>query len=69
MMAVAGVQVLLFTIGVVRRSYLAIAVPVLGAIAAISGLLFWIGYTMVSMEPDAAELDMQEDEQPQAFSA
>ncbi len=64
LMAVSGLQMLVFTIGVMRRSYLAVALPVLAAMVAVSGLLFWIGYTMVNMEPDLAELDMEEEPQP-----
>ncbi len=59
----------MFTVGVLRRSYLAVALPVLAATCAVSGLLFWIGYTMVNMEPDLAELDMEEEEEPQPASA
>jgi hypothetical protein len=61
LMAVSGLQMLLFTIGIMRRSYAAIALPVLGAMAAISGLLFWVGYTMVNMQPDLSELDLEDD--------
>ncbi len=67
LMAVSGLQMLIFTLGMMRKSYLAVALPVLAATAAISGLLFWVGYTMVNMEPDLVELDM--DEEPQAASA
>ncbi|MCH8950043.1 MAG: hypothetical protein IIB87_06665 [Chloroflexi bacterium] len=55
---------LVFTLGVMRRSYLAVALPVMAATMAVSGLLFWIGYTMVNMEPDLEELDMEEEPQP-----
>ncbi len=68
LMAVSGLQMLLFTIGVMRRSYLAIALPVIGAVTAISGLLFWVGYTMASMESDLTDLDL-EDEDPLEASA
>ena len=69
LMAVSALQMLVFTLGVARRSYYAVALPVLGAMAAVSGLLFWVGYTMANMEPDLAELDMEEEEEPQpAFS-
>lgn len=69
LMAAAGLQALIFTIGVLRRSYFAVALPVLGATMAVSGLLFWVGYTMVNMEPDLTELDMEEDESLQSASA
>jgi hypothetical protein len=69
LMAISALQMLVFTLGVARRSYYAVALPVLGAMATISGLLFWVGYTMANMEPDLAELDMEEEEEPQpAFS-
>jgi hypothetical protein len=61
LMAVSGLQMLLFTIGVMRRSYLAIALPIIGAVAAVSGLLFWVGYTMASMESDLGDLDLEDD--------
>ncbi len=69
LMAVSALQMLVFTVGVLRRSYLAIALPVLAAMGAISGLLFWIGYTMANMAPELAELDMEEEEELQAASA
>ena len=62
LMAVAALQMLIFTIGMLRRSYLAVALPVLAAMSAASGLLFWIGYTMVNMQPDLTELDLDEEE-------
>ena len=62
LMAVSGLQLLVFTLGMLRKSYLAVALPVFAATAAISGLLFWIGYTMANMEPDLSELDLEEEE-------
>ena len=62
LMAISALQMLVFTLGVMRRSYLAVALPVLAAMGAVSGLLFWIGYTMVNMEPDLSELDTEEEE-------
>ena len=64
LMAVSGLQMLVFTLGVMRRSYLAVALPVLAATTAVSGLLFWVGYTMLNMEPDLADLDMDEEPEP-----
>ena len=63
LMAASGLQMLVFTLGMLRKSYVAVALPVFAAMSAISGLLFWIGYTMVNMEPDLAELDMEEEEE------
>ena len=68
LMAVPSILMLIFTLGVLRRSYLAVALPVLGAVGVVSGVLFWIGYTMVSMEPDMAELDGDEVEPTEASS-
>ncbi len=62
LMAVSGLSLLVFGMGILRRSYLAIALPVFAATAAISGLLFWIGYTMTNMEPELSELDLEEEE-------
>ena len=68
-MAIAAVQSLIFLIGVLRRSYLAIALPVVAAMTAVSGILFWVGYTMTKMEPEPAELDVEEEAELQAVSA
>ncbi len=62
LMAVSGLSILFFGMGILRKSYLAIALPVFAATAAFSGLLFWIGYTMANMEPDLSELDLEEEE-------
>ena len=61
LMTVAGVQMLVFLIGVMRRSYLAIALPVMAAVAAVCGVLFWVGYTMSTMKPGIGDLDMEEE--------
>ena len=66
LMALSALQMLVFTIGIVRRSYLAIALPVLVAMGAVSGVLFWVGYTMASMDTDLSELDMLDEEEPAA---
>lgn len=63
LMATAAIQMVLFTLGVLRRSYLAVALPMFAAVSAVSGLLFWIGYTMVNMEPDLGELDLEDEEE------
>jgi len=62
LMAASGLQLLIFTLGMMRRSYLAVALPVFAATAAMSALLFWIGYTMANMEPEVSELDLEEEE-------
>lgn len=62
LMAVSALQMLVFTLGMLRRSYLAVALPVLTAMAAVSGLIFWVGYTMMSMEPDLTDLELESEE-------
>jgi hypothetical protein len=61
LMAVAAFQGLFMLIGTMRRSYLAIALPVLTAVGAISALMFWVGWTMANTEPDLAELEAAEE--------
>lgn len=45
-----------FVIGVVRQSYWALAVPVAGAVVSLLGMVFWIGWAIVtqktSLPPD-----------------
>jgi hypothetical protein len=62
----AAVQMLIMTIGTLRRSYYVIALPVLAAVGVISALAFWVGWTMMNTEPDLAELEEQ-DVVPAAF--
>ncbi len=69
LMAVSALQMLVFTLGMLRRSYLAVALPVLTAMGAVSGLIFWVGYTMMSMEPDLADLELESEEGAEAASA
>jgi uncharacterized membrane protein YesL len=60
LMAVAGLNALIMLIGTMRRSYLAIALPVLAATSVISALAFWVGWTMANTEPDLAQLEEQD---------
>jgi uncharacterized membrane protein YesL len=60
MMAVSAVEMLVMLIGVMRRSYLAIALPVITAVGVISALAFWVGWTMANTEPDLAALEEQD---------
>jgi hypothetical protein len=60
LMVVAAAQGLFMLIGTMRRSYLAIALPVLGAVGLISALMFWVGWTMANTEPELAELEAAE---------
>ena len=48
----AAVEMLLFLIGVMRRSYLTLALPVTAAVAACAAITFWLGWTMAGMDED-----------------
>jgi hypothetical protein len=52
LMAGAVLQMLLFVIGAAKRSYLALALPVMAAMTALTALTFWVGWTMVTMEEE-----------------
>ena len=56
-MIISAVQLVIFFWAVMRRSYMAIALPVMSALAAFSALAFWIGWTMFTGE---AEEEMEE---------
>lgn len=49
------VQFLIFLIAALRRSYLAVALPVTAAMATLTALAFWIGWTMMTMEEEPEE--------------
>jgi hypothetical protein len=57
LMAVAAVQGLLMVAGMLRRSYLVIAIPVVAAVGLVSALMFWVGWTMANTAADLAELE------------
>jgi uncharacterized membrane protein YesL len=53
----ASLHMLVMLIGTMRRSYLAIALPVVIATSIVSALAFWVGWTMMNTEPELAELE------------
>jgi hypothetical protein len=57
----AVLQMMLFLWAAARRSYMAVALPVMGVLAAISALAFWIGWTMFSTESELEE-EFEEEE-------
>jgi hypothetical protein len=59
-MAVSGVSLAVFLAGVVRRSYLVLAVPVAILAGATAGLTFWIGYTMATTRWEEDDLGAYE---------
>ena len=48
-------QMIVFLWAVARRSYMAIALPMMGALVTISALAFWIGWTMFTSEAEPEE--------------
>lgn len=48
LMAGSVLQLVLFLLGARRRSYAALAIPLLAALAVVSALAFWVGYTMAT---------------------
>jgi hypothetical protein len=54
--AVAVVGALLFLIGILSRSYWALAIPVAALTLFVLGLAFWVGWTIltVDVEPEPA---------------
>jgi hypothetical protein len=54
-MIVSIFQFVIFFWAITRRSYMAIALPVMSALAAVSALAFWIGWTMFTAEEEDVE--------------
>jgi uncharacterized membrane protein YesL len=53
----AALQLLVFLIGLARKSYLALALPITLAVAGVSALAIWVGWTMLTTETDLPEPD------------
>ncbi|MSQ61731.1 MAG: hypothetical protein EXR43_04035 [Dehalococcoidia bacterium] len=60
-MALAVIQMLGFLIAASRRSYAALAIPIAAALAGLSALAFWIGWTMATTEADLEGLEFEEE--------
>jgi hypothetical protein len=56
-MAGAALEMLLFLYGAARRSYMAVALPVMAAVTAVSALAFWVGWTLLTTEEESPELE------------
>jgi hypothetical protein len=52
LMALSGLQLLVFFFGFARRSHVIVALPVGLLTALTSGLLFWVGYTLAVKDWD-----------------
>jgi uncharacterized membrane protein YesL len=57
----AMAEMAVFLFGVVRRSYLALAVPLLFALGAVNLLAVWVGWTMLTTEPELPDNQELED--------
>ena len=55
LIAGAALEMLLFIYGAMRRSYLALALPMTAAMTALTALTFWVGWTMLVMEEEAED--------------
>jgi hypothetical protein len=59
-MAATVLQMIIFLWATAKRSYMAVALPVMAAVAAVSALTFWIGWTMFTTESELDE-DLEEE--------
>jgi hypothetical protein len=59
LMAAAALQMLIFLVGAARRSYMAVALPVMAGISLVSALAFWVGWTMMTAELDELEEELE----------
>jgi hypothetical protein len=53
--AFVAIEMVLFLYGALRRSYLALALPMTAAMTALTALGFWVGWTMMSLEDEPEE--------------
>ena len=60
----AAVELVLFLYGVARRSYLALAIPVTAAVAGLSAVAMWVGWTMLTTVTDMPEPELEEPPPP-----
>lgn len=60
LLAGAAIELLLFLNGIRRRSYAAIAIPVTSAVAGLTVLAMWVGWTMLTTETDLPEPEVEE---------
>jgi hypothetical protein len=56
----SALELVLFLYGLSRRSYAAIAVPVTLAVAGLSALGIWVGWTMLTIEAEMPEPELAE---------
>jgi hypothetical protein len=63
-MAATVLQMIVFFWAAAKRSYMAVALPVMAAVAAVSALAFWIGWTMFTTESELGEEEFGEEATP-----
>jgi hypothetical protein len=59
-MIVSAFTLVVLVWAMLKRSYMAVALPVMSALAVVSGLAFWIGWTLYTGEDEDEELDEDE---------
>jgi hypothetical protein len=59
LMAISIVQLLVFVLAAMRKSYAALAVPVFFGLTLISGLAFWVGWTMAAAQWEEEEAELE----------
>jgi lipopolysaccharide export LptBFGC system permease protein LptF len=59
-MIVSAFTLVVFVWAMLKRSYMAVALPVMSALAVVSGLAFWIGWTLYAGE-DEDEEDLEDE--------
>ena len=65
-MIVSVFGLVVFLWAVLRRSYMAIALPVMSALAAVSALAFWIGWTMFTAQDEELDEEAAAETLPEA---
>ena len=59
LMGLMGLQAIAVLLGVGRRSYAALAIPVTVGVGVVSVLGFWVGWTLATLEDDLAGLEYE----------
>ncbi len=54
-MLASAFTLVIFTWAILRRSYMAVALPVVSALAVVTALAFWIGWTLFTGEGEDIE--------------
>jgi lipopolysaccharide export LptBFGC system permease protein LptF len=60
-MIVSAFTLVVFVWAMLKRSYMAVALPVMSALAVVSGLAFWIGWTLFAGEEEDEEREAEEE--------